>query len=361
MNESCETLLVGAGPIGIEVAIALKRAGVPYRHVEAGCIGATVDWYAPGTVIFSSPDRLSIAGVPFVVQPHVKATREDYLAYLRAVASQFDLKVETYRRVLSARRTGDGRFECVLAPSAHGTGGPLELSADFRGDATITAVRLVLAIGDMQLPKLLGLEGERGDRVSHYFADPHPCYRQRVVVVGAKNSAAEAVVRLSRVEAEVTVCQRGPGFADSVKPWLRPEISSLIAEKRVRLMTHVVPARIGEDQIAVRSLVDGGEEILPFDRLFLLTGYRQDTRLFDELGVRLIGDDRVPACDGKTLETNVPGVYVAGTAAAGTQGGGYKVFIENCHRHAAVLAAALSGRPCPPASAAERGEEYRET
>jgi thioredoxin reductase (NADPH) len=178
--------------------------------------------------------------------------------------------------------------------------------------------------------------------------------------VGAKNSAAEAVVRLARVEADVTVCHRGEGFdAARVKPWLLPEIHSLIAEQRAKLFSRVVPIRIEPGLVVVRYIDGSGEFALPFDKLFLLTGYHQDNSLFQELGVQLIGDEQRPALNPETMETNVPGVFVAGTATAGTQLRGVTVFIENCHRHAGLIRSAIAGGP-HHAHAADRPVEFRE-
>ena len=57
---------------------------------------------------------------------------------------------------------------------------------------------VVLAIGYYDLPNYLGVPGEDLPHVSHYYTDAHPYYRQRVVIVGGKNSAAEAALELFR-------------------------------------------------------------------------------------------------------------------------------------------------------------------
>jgi len=336
-----DTVIIGAGPIGIELAVALKRAGMDYLHLEAGQIGATMQWWAPGTKYFSSPERIAIAGVPLVVADQEKANRENYLDYLRTVAGTFELGIETYTRVMRIEKDGDG-FILHTARSFHGVGGPDEQHFDDSalGELEpIRAKRIVLAIGDMHLPRMLGVAGEELPHVSHYLGDVHRYANEPVVIVGGKNSAVEAAIRLFRAGARVTMVHRGTWFdPDRIKYWLYPEIEYLIKKDKIRYIPEANLTRITSSN----AMLDTGE-VIEARFVLLLTGYVQKPDLFQQLGVELVGDDRKPRHDLKTMETNVSGVYVAGTGSAGSQRR-TKVFIETSHVHVDRIVASLQGR-----------------
>jgi bacillithiol disulfide reductase len=341
-----EVLIVGAGPIGIELAVALQRAGVPYLHLDAGQVGSTIAWYAPQTHFFSSPERIAIAGVPLQTLDQSKATREEYLTYLRAVVLQFDLAIHTFERVTRLARRAGGGFEVTT----RGAG----------GERDTTARRVVLAIGDMHRPRRLGVAGEDLPHVSHYFGDPHAYFRRRVLVVGGKNSAVEAAIRCYRVGAHVTVAYRGADFdPERVKFWLLPEIRALVRDGRVGFLPRTTPREIRADRVVLERLSAGAEagsgEVVEAaaDVVLLLTGYEQDPDLFVQAGVTLDGERRRPRFDPATMETDVPGLYVAGTATAGTQLGGVKEFIETSHVHVDRIVAAVTGARPPEVTAPE--------
>lgn len=357
MNEIVtDVLVVGAGPIGIELAIALKRASISYVHLDASQIGSTISWYAPQTHFFSSPERISIAGVPLQTLDQTKATREEYLTYLRAVVLQFDLKICTYERVTSLDTHDDGTFRV--------TSRRLDAERHWR------AKNVVLAIGDMHRPRRLGIPGEDLPHVSHYFADPHTYFRRRLVIVGGRNSAVEAAVRCVRVGAEVTLVYRRPELdAEHIKFWLYPEIRGLIRDERLTFLPSTDVLEIRSDHVRVQAVSHGGHaegaagslssptpsskdvstepQDVGADFVLLLTGYEQDSELFERAGVTLIGSARRPSVNEQTMETNVPGLFVAGTAAAGTQSSGVKEFIETSHIHVDRIVAALRGLAAP--------------
>jgi thioredoxin reductase (NADPH) len=325
-------LIVGAGPIGIEMAIELSKRGVPFRIVEAGATASTIEWYAPGTEIFSSPERIAIADIPFEPQTR-KAVREDYLLYLRNVVRQFKLPIEHYRRVVSIEKLPEGMFRVSISPSAHGVGGPLERADKPETSSeveTIEVEKIILAIGNLHVPQMSNVPGENLSFVSHYMSEPHRYAGTRVTVIGSGNSAAEAVIRLYHVGASVTLCHRSQGFRPKrVKPWLQPELDNLIKEGKIQVFTNFQLKEM------TRGFTIGakGNAVVSIDSDFvlLLTGYRQKTDLFDELGVTLV--DAQPIVNLNTMETNVSNVFVIGTAAAGTELGGVKTFIENAHVH----------------------------
>ncbi len=358
MTDVIETdvLIVGGGPIGMEVAWRLKGVGVACQQVEAGELGATFGWWAPNTRFFSSPERIAICGVPLVTADQGKCTGEQYRDYLRAVAVQHDLRVRTFERVVSIARLDEGGFEAHTERSEHGVGGVDEIIRTMAaGNAPVyrryRARRVVLAIGNMHRPRELGVSGESLPHVSHYFEGPHRHFGRRVLIVGGKNSAVEAALRCWRAGAEVTMSYRGSKLDEKrVKYWLRPEIEWLIERGEIAWMPHTRVVRIKPDAAHLASAGDGAskeeEREVPADDVLLLTGYVQDSTLFDQLGLELVTETRRPRLDSETQESSVPGVYVAGTACAGSMTRA-TVFIENAHVHAERIAAAIAGGGTP--------------
>ena len=348
-EQRADVIVVGAGPIGLEVAVALKRAGVDYLHLDAKQVGHTISWFAPQTRFFSSNERIAIAGVPLQAPDQNKATREQYLAYLRGVVQQFDLDVRTYEPVVGIDRLGTGQgFRLTTHPAA--------------GRRTYRCNRLVLATGGTDRPRRLGVPGEDQPHVSHYFDDPHKYFRRRVLVVGGKNSAVEAALRCHNAGAYVSLSYRRARLPEkSIKYWLLPEINGLIDSGRIEAYFNTVPVEITPSHAVLKGWGGGEMVVVPpspnpvrvsADFVLALIGYEQDNTLFKLAGVELRGDCGAPAFDERTMETNVPGLYVAGTAVAGTQDK-YRVFIENCHAHAERIRAALTGTVPPVGGAVE--------
>jgi len=334
-----DIVIIGAGPIGIELAAAVKAANLEYLHLEAGQIGSTMQWWAPGTKYFSSPERIAIAGVPLIVADQDKATRENYLDYLLAVVGTHQLDIETYTRVNTIEKANDG-FNLTTTRSFTGVGGPEELNyTPSPTTETIKAKRIILAIGDMHTPRMLGVPGESLPHVSHYLGDVHQYANQRVLIVGGKNSAVEAAIRLFRAGAQVTMSYRGESFdPDRIKYWLHPEIEYLIKKNKIEFIPHSTIESIDEQAVQLST-----NQSIPADFVLLLTGYQQDQSLFHQLGIELVTDDRKPKMNLKTMETNIPNVFVAGTATAGSQQR-TKVFIETSHIHVDRIVAALQNR-----------------
>lgn len=327
--EHARAAIIGAGPIGIELAVELKCAGFPYVHLEAGSIASTVSGYPRQMHFHSMAEKIAIAGMPFQVDGQGRPTREQYLAYLRSVVQKYALPIRCYERVEQARRLPGGLFELH--------------TSTLTGARCYRVERVIVAFGAMHRPRRLDIPGEDLPRVSHYFSDPHPYFGQRVFVVGGKNSAIEAAIRCHAAGAEVTLCYRRPEFDPGiVKPWLLPEINGLIRDGRIRMLAGMVPLEILPGRVRAQNR-EGGEVLdVAADFVLLLTGYEQDTSLLEMLGVEMVTDDRRPLFDDTTMETNVPGVFVAGTATMGSPVGKIRVIIENCHVHATRIAAALT-------------------
>lgn len=331
MSSTHEVAIVGAGPIGLELAVALKREGVDHVHFDARQVGFTISWFPPQTRFFSSSERIAIAGVPLFTTDQSKASREEYLAYLRGVVRQFELQIRTYEPVVGVERATD-HFVIATQPAAGAR-------------RSTRARRIVLATGGTDRPKLLNIPGEDLPHVDHYFRDPHAYFQKRLLVVGGKNSAVEAALRCHNIGARVSISYRGAKLPEkSVKYWLLPEIEHLIAKGRIEAYFESVPTKITHSHV---TLMQKGKSIeVPADFVLLLTGYEQDPALFRICGIETRGDAAVPVFDERTMESNVPGIYLAGTATAGTQSK-YTVFIENCHVHVDRIVAAITGKAPP--------------
>jgi thioredoxin reductase (NADPH) len=346
--QTTDVAIVGAGPIGLEVAIGLKKAAIPFLHFDAGQVGSTIQWWAPGTRFFSSPERLGIAGLPVVTANQEKATREEYLAYLRQVVQHFALAVRTFERITAIEPRGDDK-------------GFLISTRTVAGEHRFGASRVILAIGDMHRPRMLNVAGEDLPHVSHYLGDPHEFFGRRVLIVGGRNSAVEGAIRLYRAGAHVTISHRRAEFdAERIKYWLLPEIRHLIKTGAITHYPLTIPREItlahctlGPSAGAPAGVGIGEPFDVDADCILALTGYEMDTSLLESAGVELVGEGRMPQHNPRTMETNIPGLYVAGTASAGTQHR-FKVFIENSHIHAAKIVAALTGR----GGSDERAPEY---
>src|SRR5687767_11626308 len=242
--ESTDVAVIGAGPIGLELAVALKRAGFDYLHFDARQIGYTVSWFAPQTRFFSSNERIAIAGVPLQTPDGGKCTREQYLTYLRTVVQQFDLRVRTYEPVVGIDPIpGSGGFTLTTNPAS--------------GERRYRANRVVLATGGTDRPRRLNIPGEDLPHVSHYFDDPHKYFRKRVLVVGGKNSAVEAALRCHNAGAYVSLSYRRPKLpAKSVKYWLLPEINGLMESGRITAYFGTVPTEITPTRVRLERWTD---------------------------------------------------------------------------------------------------------
>lgn len=323
--ERAEVAIVGAGPLGIELAVALKEAGVSCLQFDAKQIGYTISWFPPQTRFFSSNDRIAIAGVPLQTVDQGKATREQYLAYLRTIVQQFDLRINTYEPVTGIRRDGEGGFT---------------ITTEHCGvERTYRAERIVLATGGTAHPRSLNVPGEELSHVRPHWTDPHDFFRKRVLVVGGKNSAVETALRLHHAGAFVSISYRRPELpARSIKYWLLPEITGLMKSAVIRPYVNTCVTRITPTHV---TLSDGTE--VEADFVVPQIGFVADMSLCRLAGVELGGDRQVPTFDPQTMETNVPGIYLCGTVVGGTQDK-YEVFIENGHVHVDRIVAQLTGR-----------------
>jgi thioredoxin reductase (NADPH) len=318
--------IIGAGPIGLELAANFKRLGLDYVHFDAGQIGQTISRWPAATPFFSSPERVAIAGLPVQSVHQSMLTGEEYLAYLRSAVEIYDLKIRSYHRVSSVRKI-DGGFA---------------IAADYRGEeATVTAERVIFAHGNMHRRRHLGIPGEDASHVDHYYDDVHRYFRRRVIIVGGRNSAVEAAIRCFRAGAEVTLMHRGDGLDPRrLNSRYHLEISILIDKGKVGFLPSSRLREIRRDGVLYEG--PGGEAgELETDFVMLCLGFDKDISLPLSLGVDF-GADGSPAVNESTMETTVPGVYLAGTAAGGARES-YGIFVGTSHRHVEAIVSHILG------------------
>jgi thioredoxin reductase (NADPH) len=322
-------VVIGAGPAGLGVAIAAARAGLDYEVLEKGAVVDSIYRFPKGMTFFTTAELLELGNLPFVT-PYAKPTREEVLQYYRRVADTHRLAVSLGERVQSIDPEADGFAVATVAERPGGA--PLARTRHARS--------VVVATGTYGQPNALGIPGEDLPHVSHYFDEPHPCHRRRVVVVGGSNSAAEAALALHRAGAVVTLVHRRERLSGSIKYWLKPDVENRIAEGSIPARFESQVLRIEPECVVVEG--PAGREELPADVVYLLTGYRPDVALLERAGVRVDPQTLTPAHDPRTFETNVPGLYLAGAIVSGTDGN--RVFIENGRFHgAAVVKAIVAG------------------
>jgi thioredoxin reductase (NADPH) len=318
-------VVVGAGPTGIACAIELGRKGVDAVCLDRVAMLDSIYHFPEEMRWFSTRDLLDIAGVPFT-STEAHPTRLESLAYYRGVAERFAVRVRPETTVERVEpRPGGG-----VVVSAAGRGGSERLEAP----------AAVLATGFFPNPLRLGVPGEEQPHVHARYVSGYPFHGREVVVVGGKNSAAEAALDLYRHGARVTLVVRAPAISERVKYWIKPDLENRIAAGAIRAFFGSRVLEIGRDFVHVGT--PEGERRLPADAVFPLIGYEPDFALFERCGIRLEGEDRVPAHDPDTLESNVPGLYLAGAILGGREIG--KIFIENSRHHAGVIAAAIARR-----------------
>jgi thioredoxin reductase (NADPH) len=317
-------VIVGAGPSGLATAIAAQQAGLDYEAVEKGVLVNSIFHFPRNMVFFTTPELLEIGGLPFVT-PYEKPTQWEALRYYRRVADSYALRIAFGEEVLSLGRRGSAFEVRTRTP---------------RGTVTREARNVAVATGYYDHPNRLGVPGEDLPQVLHYYDEPHPYYRKRVVVVGGKNSAAIAALELHRAGAAVVLVHRGLELSKSIKYWIRPDIENRIGEGAVeaRFEARVVSIHLGS--VVVER--HGACEEITADAVFLMTGYAPDVGLLREAGVRIDEVSLKPEHDPKTLETNVEGLFVAGAIASGRETS--RIFIENGRFHGEAIVETIRSR-----------------
>jgi thioredoxin reductase (NADPH) len=326
-SSDCDLVIVGGGPCGLAAAISAQREGLKPVVLEASVVCSTIAQYPTYVRFFSTAEKLSIGEVPFVVASE-KPTRRDALAYYRSVVKHFDIPVRQYERVTRVEKVGAGFV-------AH---------SERAGEARETRARaVVIATGYFGSPNRINVPGEDLSHVTHVYREGHEAFLEPVVVVGGGNSAAEAALDLWRSGAMVTLVHFGPTFDKRIKPWVLPDFENRVREGSIAVRWNSRVTRIDPDAVCIHT--EERMERLEASRVYLMTGFAPDTTLLRDIGVPIDEHTGIPRHDPATLETSVPGVFIAGVVVAGFDAN--KVFIENGRYHGERIVAHILGRPAP--------------
>ena len=329
LSQDLDLVIVGAGPCGLAAAIAAQRAGLTARVLDAGAVVSTITQYPYYVSFFSTAEKLALGGVPFVVSTD-KPSRRDALSYYRAIVRHFAIDVHQYERVMRLERADAGFV-------VH--------SETLEGEPRTTRARNVcVATGYFGSPNHLGVAGESLPHVSHVYREGHGAFDQDVVVVGGGNSAAEATLDLWRAGARVTLVHFGETFDKRIKPWVLPDLENRMREAAISARWSSRVRKIEPGRVTITG--PQGDERLAARFVYVMTGFAPNVELLREAGVPIDGVSGVPRHDPETLETSVPGLFIAGVVVAGYDAN--KVFIENGRFHGDRIVARLLGRPAPP-------------
>ncbi len=320
-----DVIVIGAGPTGLACGIELQQRGLKTVLIEKGCVVNSLYHYPTNMVFFTTPELLEIGNIP-MTSLNEKPNRHEALKYYRRVAQHFDLDIHDYERVENI--TGeDGAFQAF--------------TTDRLGCPHVYIARkVVLATGYYDVPNLLNVPGEDLSKVMHYYKEPHPYYNHDVAVIGAKNSAAIAALELFWTGARVTLIHRGACISEKVKYWIKPNIENRIKSGEILAYFNSQVVEIGPDRLILDT--PEGRALLPNDFVFALTGYSPDLKFLNSIGISLDPQTQKPRSDPDTLESERPGVYLAGVIVAGMHTN--EIFIENGRFHGKQIADSIAAK-----------------
>jgi thioredoxin reductase (NADPH) len=313
-----DAIVVGAGPTGLACGIELKTRGVSALLIEKGCVVNSLYNYPTHMVFFTTPELLEIGGLP-MTSLNEKPGRTEALKYYRRAAEYYGLTINQYERVLSIHGH-DGDFRVLT------------------GKTEYHARKIIIATGYYDLPNKLNVPGEDLEKVIHYYKEPHPYYNHDVLVVGAKNSAAIAALELHWTGARVTLVHRGKGISDRVKYWIKPNIENRIKSAEIPAYFNTSLVEILPHSVVLAT--PEGEKTIRNDFVFAMTGYRPDLEFLASLGILLEPKTLKPRTNPETLESDRPGIFLAGVIVAGMHTN--EIFIENGRFHGKKIAEAIA-------------------
>lgn len=319
-----DLICIGAGPTGLACAIEARRGGMRPLVIDKGCLCNSLYHYPVNMVFFTTPELLEIGDLPLTSAAE-KPTRSEALKYYRKCAEHYELDLRLGHLVQGVAGA-DGKFSVRTVDE-------LGIPAQF------AAKKIAVATGYYDLPNRLGIPGEDLPHVSHYYTEPHPFWRRNVIVVGGKNSAAEAALDLYRNGAHVTLVHRRAELGSTIKYWVRPDIENRIKAGQVHALFETEVKRIEEGRVWISN--HAGERSLPADQVFALTGYHPDFEFLKSLGITLDPATNKPSMDPVTHESNIPGIFLAGVVIGGNHTS--EIFIENGRFHGKQIIAALTG------------------
>jgi len=327
VSERTDILVIGAGPCGLAVGAAANESGMSCALIDKGPVVNSVARYPIDMTFFSTADHLEIGRVPFIADAD-KPTRTQALQYYRRIVTHFDLAVHQYEEVVRVERL-DREF-VVWTQLRDGT------------ERSYRSASLVVATGYFDTPNLLGVEGENLSKVTHYFREAHGYFDQDVLVVGGGNSAVEAALATWRAGARVTVVHLFDEFDRGVKPWVLPDIRNRLESGDIEVIWKSRVLAIESDCVRIGPVNGGSERVLPNDFVLAMTGFRPDHRFLETLGAPIDPATGVPAHDPETMETEVPGLFIAGVLAAGYDAN--RIFIQNGREHGELIVSSLRQR-----------------
>jgi thioredoxin reductase (NADPH) len=317
-EKNFDVIIIGAGPIGLACGIEARKADLNYLILDKGCLVNSIYHYPLNMTFFSTSDRLEIGNVPFVSHGP-KPNRFEALEYYRRVCMHYDLNVQLYERVESVNQSNTG-FDLITQKGSYHT------------------KSLILSLGFYDLPYLLDVPGENFPKVKHYYDEPHPYFAQKIVVVGAANSAVDVALETWRKGAEVSMVIRESSIRESVKYWVKPDIENRIKESSITAYFNSTIIEIKKDSVRIQT--PEGEKEIENDFVLAMTGYQPPFDFMKSMGIQFQDDEfHTPVYNEVTMETNVPGIYLAGVVCGGLKTN--KWFIENSRVHAEMIVKAI--------------------
>lgn len=310
-----DLIIIGGGPTGLNVALTAEKAGLNYLVLEKGVLVNSIYDFPVNMTFFSTSQKLEIGDTPFISHTD-KPTRKEALEYYRRLQDAYQLKVKLYEPVVSMRAVGEEQYEIET------------------NKATYRSSRVVVATGFYDTPRMLGVPGEDLPKVKHYYDDAHPYVGQKVLVIGAANSACDVALETYQKGAEVTMAIRNAELYPKVKYWIKPNIENRIKEGSITAHFNTEVQAIYPDRVALKG--PEGEFTIANDFVLAMTGYEPNYALLSALGLPISDDEKaLPLHNEETLETPLPGVYLAGVVCAGRATS--KLFIENTRDHGKII------------------------
>jgi thioredoxin reductase (NADPH) len=328
MDNPADVIVIGAGPTGLACAIEAQSAGFKVITIDKGCVVNSIYNYPANMSFFTTPELLEIGDIPFSTSRQ-KPTREEALEYYRKVAEHYSLDIRQYQWVKTVNGS-DNAYHITATDR-------LQRIYDYE------ARKVIVSTGYYDMANLMKIPGEDMPKVFHYYREPHPFFDTDVIVIGGKNSAAISALDLWRHGARVTLVHRGSKMHSHVKYWILPDIENRIKNHEIQAYFNSWVKAIEADYAVLKTA--DGEIQLPNDFVFAMTGYHPDYDFLRSMGIELSSDQCRPVCDPQTLESNVPGIYVAGVIVAGSRTN--EIFIENGRFHGQQIAADLKQKLRP--------------
>lgn len=324
-NKTFDVIIIGGGPIGIACALEAQKKNLSYVIIEKGCLVNSLYNYPTNMTFFSTSEKLELDGIPFISN-NPKPRKREALEYYRRIATSNNINIHLFEKVNEVSTDTANKHKVLTTKGEY------------------TAKNVIVATGFYDIPNYLGVPGEELPKVSHYYNDPHYYATQKTLVVGASNSAVDAALEIYRKGGDVTMIVRKAEIGERVKYWVRPDILNRIKEGSIKAYFHANLKEIKDTEVVIET--PDGEETIENDFVLLLTGYRPNFGFLQNMGITLSNDGKkIPSYNEETMETNVPGIFLAGVICGGVET--HKWFIENSRVHAQIIMDHISKKEKP--------------